>query len=100
MTICPTCNGHGLIGGFDAYSAAPGYIVEPCPDCNLKPCPFCGGSAKINKCIGHDDPNFGGKYIECQNCHVCTPLIFLLTDDVDAPLREFWNRRLTKEPPI
>ena len=30
---CQTCNGHGLIGGFQG-GEAPGYVSEDCPDCN------------------------------------------------------------------
>lgn len=32
--VCLTCQGYGLIGGFQFNSEAPGYEVEPCPDCN------------------------------------------------------------------
>lgn len=30
---CRTCGGHGEISGFQ-HGAAPGYVSEPCPDCN------------------------------------------------------------------
>ncbi len=30
---CRTCNGHGMIGGF-VGGGAPGYVSDPCPDCN------------------------------------------------------------------
>lgn len=30
---CLTCNGHEMIGGFQS-GAAPGYVSEPCPECN------------------------------------------------------------------
>jgi hypothetical protein len=36
LEACPTCNGHGLIGGFEHNSGAPCYHVEPCPDCGVE----------------------------------------------------------------
>lgn len=68
-----------------------------CPDPTLKlmACPFCGSAPAFGICDGgEDDPNHGGKFIECSNCHVSTPLIFPVMDDVTGPLSDIWNRRL------
>lgn len=32
----------------------------------LKPCPFCGGTAKIR----HDYDGNGYSYVECEKCHM------------------------------
>jgi hypothetical protein len=40
-----------------------------------------------------DDPNFGGRYVQCDACYASTRLIFPVKDDVDHELAEAWNRR-------
>ena len=78
----------------------------------LRPCPFCGGSAKV---IGGNfipEPQFDkiGEYIgmgitpdcdiapagvECEKCHACGPEFENSVDDKDLIERavEAWNRR-------
>lgn len=37
---------------------------------DLKPCPFCGGEAKVCDDIEY---TVGGYWIECKDCHIQTP---------------------------
>ena len=78
----------------------------------LRPCPFCGGSAKV--IVGNfiPEPQFDkiGEYIgmgitpdcdiapacvECEKCHACGPEFENSVDDKDLIERavEAWNRR-------
>lgn len=65
---------------------------------SLKPCPFCGGRALFGvigtDSGGADDPNFGGRYIACEQCDACTRLIFPVKDNPDRELAEAWNARV------
>lgn len=61
---------------------------------DLKPCPFCGGKASrtdIDDSIDAtpDDENFGGSFIECDECGACTRVHF----DRKENLVDSWNRR-------
>lgn len=51
----------------------------------LKPCPFCGGKAKINKEARHLYE------VECQNCYAN------VYDDTAEGAVEYWNRRTNNE---
>ena len=67
------------------------------PHMTLKPCPFCGGDAYFGV-VGidggdEDDPNFGGRYIQCDTCNASTMLMFPLKESVDQALADAWNAR-------
>lgn len=60
----------------------------------LKPCPFCGGTAKMR----HDSDGPGHSYVECEKCHmesVRFMRLFARSSDEDA--KTFWNRRMADE---
>lgn len=64
----------------------------------LKPCPFCGGKARIFHKIlknGHHPPI---SYIECSNCRNRT-ISFPIRPDVasDELAVEAWNRRVKND---
>lgn len=63
----------------------------------LKPCPFCGGSAAFGEVTDEEmyPSEFGGQFIYCTNksCACTTALIFPLMDDAEDLLIERWNRR-------
>lgn len=58
----------------------------------LKPCPFCGGEAKI---IGPVQE--GGYCVECPQCLASSKLMYPLMDDVSELLTEAWNTRHVAE---
>lgn len=60
----------------------------------LKPCPHCGGAAKFGVVPDDDQQNFGGEFIECQECGASTCLMFPVMDEVKTHLAEKWNRRV------
>ena len=56
----------------------------------LKPCPFCGGSAVLR----HEYTGCGFSYIECEHCGLLSVKFAKSYDrasDVDA--MNYWNRR-------
>lgn len=66
----------------------------------LKPCPFCGGEAKLMR-----PPQFAEAYafIACTKCRAAGPLMVIkrklpprlkLDDPILAPVLESWNRRV------
>lgn len=57
----------------------------------LKPCPFCGGTAKIR----HDYDGNGYSYVECEKCHMkSTRFMRLFERSSDEAAKAFWNRRV------
>jgi len=54
---------------------------------DLKPCPFCGGSAERIEL--EDEDNFGGSVICCKQCGASSPVHF----DRKENLYDSWNRR-------
>lgn len=52
----------------------------------LKPCPFCGSKAELNRLGG---PNSTHAYVECSKCDASMP--FRTTFEAAA---EAWNRRV------
>lgn len=65
----------------------------------LKPCPFCNGSAvrvDIDEAVGatKEDENYGGSFIECDRCGACTRVHF----DRKENLSDAWNRRSLPAP--
>lgn len=66
------------------------YFVE-----GLLPCPFCGGKP-VRQDIEYDtmgavpdDPNYGGSFIECDDCGACSRLEFGFKENLVSS----WNRR-------
>lgn len=53
---------------------------------DLLPCPFCGGRASLESCLGEH-------WVECTRCIVGTRL----DSNPENPVRE-WNRRTKAEP--
>lgn len=64
----------------------------------LKACPCCASGAHFQKCETPDSENWGGKWVECRVCGLCTDIMFPLMDSVDEQLAEKWNRRPAPEP--
>lgn len=60
----------------------------------LKPCPFCGGEAKLAEV--EEESNRGGYVVACIRCECSTRVWFPVKDSVDRILREAWNKR---QPP-
>lgn len=60
----------------------------------LKPCPFCGGKAKIMAAqefkIGGDE----GFVIQCENCHMNTISINCTHSPSSKEVVELWNKRV------
>lgn len=52
----------------------------------LKPCPFCGGEAKIKKNILNEDI-----YVECRNCYSRTDGFGITEYAIEQ-----WNRRYSE----
>ena len=68
----------------EAINKIPAVVVED-PDA-LKPCPFCGGEARVSK------TSFGDHYyIECDYCGASTPEF-----GREDTARESWNVRTEK----
>ena len=62
---------------------------------DLKPCPFCGGKAKIVTDITKSVPNYPTAYIECEICSASTCSIADLEWDGSFIWKviELWNER-------
>ena len=58
----------------------------------LLPCPFFGGNA-VYQTVAGEGENFGGEYIECQECGCSTKLWFPIKNSVTEIVREAWNKR-------
>ena len=63
---------------------------------DLKPCPFCGGKAKIVTYITNSLPNYPSAYIVCDICRVSTRRVDDLQRDGSFILKviELWNERV------
>lgn len=94
---CPNCGHH--------INIAPGETAGYCPICDkevpkmgLRPCPFCGGEAKLKH--GFPRQQRSGIYqtlIQCKDCG-CRTLVFRQLayesrQDVDKQAVTTWNRR-------
>lgn len=59
----------------------------------LKPCPFCGGTAKI----WHDPDGPGYSYVECEKCRMKSVRFMRAFERAsDEAAAAFWNRRVTE----
>lgn len=52
----------------------------------LKPCPFCGGKARLFT----DDDKYYSHIVACENCGART-----LREHIEAIAVSYWNRRVT-----
>lgn len=55
----------------------------------IKPCPFCGGEAKL------ESNDYGGKPLWTVRCRWAGGGVYVATIDADTPQKaaELWNRR-------
>lgn len=62
---------------------------------DLKPCPFCGGKAKIVTSISRSLSNYPTAYIECEICRASTRIVPDLEWDGSFIWKaiELWNER-------
>ena len=62
---------------------------------DLKPCPFCGGKAKIVTGISACSPKRPTAYIGCEICRASTRIVADLEYDGSFILKviELWNKR-------
>lgn len=67
--------------------------AEPLDDSDrLKPCPFCGGEAQIERATEVGENAY---VVACQRpiCMASSKVVVALMDDVTSLLIEAWNRR-------
>lgn len=66
---------------------------------NIKPCPFCGGYAKLeprSKTVIHGKPTYV-TYVRCVNCDARGNRVILIDDDRHSSRElaiKYWNRRV------
>lgn len=57
----------------------------------LKPCPFCGGEAKMHAAFAHGAASRVGAYVECVSCGAWSKTHW--GDGAQEKTAEAWNRR-------
>lgn len=57
----------------------------------LKPCPFCGGEAKMHAAFAHGAASRVGAYVECGSCGAWSKTHW--GDGAQEKTAEAWNRR-------
>lgn len=57
----------------------------------LKPCPFCGGEAKMHAAFAHGAASRVGAYVECVSCGAWSATQW--GDGAQEKTAEAWNRR-------
>lgn len=72
----------------------------------LKPCPFCGGEAKLQR-TQHPKIENEAAWIECSNCGAMSNIFAVPLHRIPPrakvgsvcfePIRKAWNRRVTNE---
>lgn len=62
---------------------------------DLKPCPFCGGNAKLHATTTRTFPNHCKHYCYCDKCLAMGPPFADYEDDGSSVFKaiEAWNRR-------
>lgn len=64
---------------------------EKAEEYTLKPCPFCGGEAALERVRGDDHYS----YVYCKKCHCSTNLLVCSTQyDCDKLVAKMWNKRV------
>ena len=66
---------------------------------DLKPCPFCGGEAKIRTGVTSSVPKLSKALVICQQCLASTDWFYDTAGDAEFVFEaiEAWNRRAGKE---
>ena len=60
----------------------------------LKPCPFCGGEAKLQTSMSISLQRLSMAYVMCEECKVATDAVFEYeSDDFIYEVIKRWNRR-------
>lgn len=72
--VCQTCNGRGMIGGFQG-GAAPGYVSDPCPDCNAPAPSYTYSSTQATNCAVCGKHKHTPLRIDAMGGYVCLTCI-------------------------
>lgn len=89
VSTCIRCTVIALVNWLKSQSAAPRTQgrepISEAGEWNLKPCPFCGSSAVMQRADDEDN------YIECSKCGCSTNLQYSIKEDGRPHLIERWN---------
>lgn len=68
----------------------------------LKPCPFCGGKAKLHATTTRTYPNHCKHYCYCEKCYATGQSFSDFEDDGSSVFKavEAWNRRVSDDTPL
>lgn len=68
----------------------------------LKPCPFCGGSAGVREAFSVVPGKKLARYVRCDECGAHSDTFYVYTgSNPDAVVKKAvkaWNRRMKEEP--